>query len=173
MGERRLLMGVIGRPHGVRGLVRLISYASTPDTLPPLPLPDEGGRTWRLAWRGEGIAQLSDAAGRAIADRNEAETLTNRRLYADRHDLPAPEPDEFYLADLVGLQARDQSGEALGRVAQIHDYGAGVSLEIEPGALIIPFTHAAVPHIDLDAGHLTVAVPDEVEAPSGKMRAAS
>ena len=155
-------MGVIGRPHGVRGLVHLASRASAPSMLSGRPLHDDRGRIWHVTWRGDGIAQLSDAAGRPITDRNEAETLTNLRLTIDRADLPEPEPDEFYLADLVGLEARDETGHAIGRVATIHDYGAGISLELDSD-LIVPFTEAAIPRIDLAAGHLTVVVPDEVE----------
>ena len=172
MGGRQILMGVIGRPHGVRGLVRLASYASTPAILAARPLHDDRGRTWHVAWRGEGVAQLSDDARRPVADRNQAETLTNVSLYVDRSDLPDPEPDEFYLADLIGLQARDETGACLGRVAQIHDYGAGVSLEIAPDALIVPFTAACVPDIDLAAGHLTIAVPDEIEIHHDRQMAA-
>ncbi len=155
-------MGVIGRPHGVRGLVRLASYASSPGMLACRALRDDRNRTWHVAWRGEGIAQLSDAANRPIVDRTQAEALTNVRLYVDRADLPDPEPGEFYFADLIGLEARDENGTTLGRVATIHDYGAGVSLEIEPASVIIPFTEAAIPRIDLAAGHLVVVIPDEV-----------
>ncbi len=156
-------MGVIGRPHGVRGLVRLATYASTPGMLTGRPLRDDRGRLWTVAWRGEGIAQLSDANGRPVADRNEAETLTNLRLTIDRAALPEPEPDEFYLADLIGLEARDETGRPLGRVDAVHDYGAGVSLEIAAANLIVPFTRAAVPAIDVAGGHLTIVAPDEIE----------
>ncbi len=155
-------MGVIGRPHGVRGLVRLASYASAPAGLAGGPLHDDSGRLWHVAWRGAGIAQLADASHRPITDRTEAATLTNLRLYVDRADLPEPDPNEFYLVDLVGLEARDEAGAPIGRVATVHDYGAGVSVELDSG-LIAPFTEAAVPHVDLSAGYLTVLVPDEIE----------
>jgi 16S rRNA processing protein RimM len=74
--------------------------------------------------------------------------------------LPVPEADEFYLADLVGLEAVDPAGAALGQVAAVHDYGAGASLEI--GALLIPFTRACVPMVDIAAGRLVVLPPAEV-----------
>ncbi len=165
MGEGRILMGVIGRPHGVRGLLRVVSYATDPATLAGRGLQDDRGRTWQLTWRGEAIAALTDSTGHAIADRSAAEALTNVRLYIDRADLPEPEPDEFYLADLMGLEARDPAGNPLGHVATIHDYGAGVSLEIATTGvpLIVPFTEAAVPTIDLQARQLTIVPPDEIE----------
>jgi 16S rRNA processing protein RimM len=161
-------MGVVGRPHGVRGLVRVQSYTADPAALAEYaPLHDDQGRRWSLAWRGDGVAELRDEAGLALADRTAAERLTNLRLYADRDQLPPTEEDEFYLADLVGLEALDADGNPLGRVALVHDYGAGASLELaRDGAapLIVPFTRAAVPEVDLAAGRLTVVPPEELEA---------
>ena len=161
-------MGVVGRPHGVRGLVHVQSFTAEPAALADYaPLHDDTGRRWSLAWRGDGVAELCDEQGRILPDRTAAERLTNLRLYVDRAQLPPPGEEEFYLADLVGLEARDAKGQPLGRVAEIHDYGAGTSLELaRDGAppLIVPFTHAAVPEVDLAAGHLVVAPPAEVDA---------
>ena len=80
--------------------------------------------------------------------------------------MPPPGEDEFYLADLVGLHAQDREGRPLGRVTQVHDYGAGASLELDGAGspLIVPFTRAAVPEVDLAAGRLTVVLPAEVDA---------
>lgn len=160
-------MGVVGRPHGVRGLVRLLSHASAPDVLAAHALFDERGRQWRVTWRGEAIAALTEVAtGRVLADRDEAAALTNLRLYVDRAALPATGEDEFYLADLEGLEARDAAGVAVGRVVAVHDYGAGTSLEIADAngrTRLVPFTRAAVPRVDVVGGTLTVVELDEVE----------
>lgn len=166
MPETRILLGVLGRPHGVRGLLHVQSYTTDPrDLVAYGPLVDEAGREVSLAWRGEGIAEIRDAEGRPIADRDAAARLTNTRLYIDRDRLPAPDEEEFYLADLVGMQASTPDGTALGTVAVVHDYGAGTSLEIvgRDAPLIVPFTRACVPEVDVRAGRLVVAVPDEVE----------
>jgi 16S rRNA processing protein RimM len=167
MADRLILLGQIGRPHGVRGLVHVASHTAEPADLASYgALVDDHGRRWRLRWRGEGIAELTDdATGEKLADRNAAEKLVNTRLHIERDRLPAPDEDEFYLADLIGLAASDASGQALGRVAAVHDYGAGASLEIvrEGGSpLIVPFTRAVVPEIDVAGGRLTVVPPDEI-----------
>ncbi len=166
MPDRRILMGVVGRPHGVRGLVHVNSYTADPADLAGYgPLLDDAGRAWTLAWRASGVAELRDAAGRPVQDRGAAERLVNTKLWMDRDRLPQAEEGEFYLADLVGMAALDPAGTAIGRVTVVHDYGAGASLEIErPGAapLLVPFTHACVPHIDPAAGTLVVAEPDEI-----------
>ncbi len=83
--ESRILMGVIGRPHGVRGLVRVTSYAD--DLTAYRPCTDANGRRFVLRWRGEGVAEIAELAGGAevkVADRATAEKLTNTRLFVDR-----------------------------------------------------------------------------------------
>ena len=121
-----------------------------------------------LRWVGEGIAEITenvDGSPVKIVDRAAAERLTNTRLFIARDRLPAPEPDEFYLADLIGLAAVDTAGVPLGVVAAVHDHGAGTSLEIARDAaesLLVPFTAVCVPTIDIAAGQLTVAPPAEV-----------
>lgn len=175
MGARRIRLGVIGRPHGVRGLLHVQSYAADPASLAAYgPLDDGRGRSFRLRWHAEGIAQVSEiVAGRPVpvADRAAAARLVNTPLFVPRDRLPPPAPDEFYLADLVGLTAVTADGRALGPVAAVHDFGAGASLEIglEIGTLLVPFTRAAVPDIDLAAGRLTIVAPAVVE---GEERAA-
>jgi 16S rRNA processing protein RimM len=162
----RILMGVVGKPHGVRGLLHVHSYAAVPESLAGYRLMDESGKAWTLAWRSEGVAELRDSAGRPIASRTEAEKLVNTRLYVERGNLPPPGDDEFYLADLVGMEACLQAGKPIGRIAAVHDYGGGTSLEIDrPGAapLLVPFTRVAVPIVDIRCGQVIVVPPDEIE----------
>jgi 16S rRNA processing protein RimM len=170
MPQHRILLGVIGRPHGVRGLVRVTSHTADPATLTAYgPLSDDKGRRFLLRWRGAGVAEVEAQVGGAavkIADRTAAEKLTNTRLYVDRAQLPEPDADEFYLADLIGMAATDAAGGVLGKVAMVHDYGAGASLEImRDGAspVLVPFTRAAVPEVDVARGRVTVLLPDEIE----------
>ena len=179
MSDRRILLGVVGRPHGVRGLVHVQSYTADPRDLAGYgPLLDEHGGRWTLTWRNEGVAELRDATGSVLPDRTAAEKLTNLRLYIERERLPAPAEDEFYLSDLVGLPAFDPAGTPLGRVATVHDYGAGASLEVQGSgpALLVPFNRACVPDVDLAGGRVVVVVPDEIvvapdAAPGPEVRA--
>ena len=178
MQTKRILLGVVGRPHGVRGLVRVASYAADPAALAGYgELADDRGRRFVLRWRGEGVAEVSevvDGAARPMRDRNAAAKLTNLRLYIDRDRLPAPGESEFYLADLIGLAALDTEGTALGTVAAVHDYGAGASLEIaRPDAppMLVPFTRDAVPSIDIPCGRVTVAPPREIVAQASERAA--
>ncbi|MFT9164021.1 MAG: ribosome maturation factor RimM [Komagataeibacter saccharivorans] len=169
MNRDHVLMGVVGRPHGVRGLVHVHSYTAVAEDLSGYDgLVDDLGRPWRLSWHGNGIARLHDAAGNAIDSREAAQQMVNRKLYVPRTSLPEPDEDEFYFADLVGLDVREQGTErVIGRVAAVHDYGAGTSLEIDGagGSLLLPFTRACVPVVNVRAGHIVVCLPDEIEVP--------
>ena len=164
MPQERILMGVVGRPHGVRGLLHVHSYTADPTALPSYGvLDDNSGRRFRLRWKSEGIAelfQIIEGKRVPVTTREAAQALVNTRLYVPRTKLPPVEEDEFYLADLIGLEAVDANGKSLGRIGTVHDYGAGTSLEI--GALLIPFTKACVPVVDLVAGRVTILPPHEV-----------
>jgi 16S rRNA processing protein RimM len=170
--DSRIQIGVIGRAHGVRGHVRVTSHTADPADLTAYgPVSDAAGQHYVLRWVSEGVAEVSRLVNGKpvkVADRTAAEKLTNTRLFIDRATLPPPEDEEFYLADLMGLTVTDPDGNVLGMVAVVHDYGAGASLEIErPGAasLLLPFTKACVPTVDIAAGKLVAVVPDEIVVP--------
>ena len=168
MPGSRIQLGVIGRAHGVRGLVKVTSHTAEPADLTAYgPLSDAEGRVYALRWKAEGVAEVSrmvDGVQVKVTDRAQAEKLTNTKLFVDRSALPPAEEDEFYLSDLTGLAVVNAAGKTLGVVSVVHDYGAGASLEISgAGApLIVPFTAACVPTVDIAAGRLVVTLPDEI-----------
>ena len=159
-------MGVIGRPHGVRGLLHVHSFTQDPVELPEYgPFVDARGRSFSLQWESEGVARVAeivDGKKVPVADRTAAERLVNVALLVPRDRLPPAEEDEFYVADLVGREAVTPEGEPVGRIDAVHDYGAGTSIEI--GRLIVPFTKACVPVVDIAAGRVVVAPPAEIVA---------
>ncbi|MCQ8241322.1 ribosome maturation factor RimM [Rhizosaccharibacter radicis] len=171
MGAQRILMGVIGRPHGVRGLLRVHSYTADPADLASYgTLEDDRGERWTLRWRGEGIAELRDGQGNVLTDRDRAAVLVNRKLFVERDRLPDPDDaEEFYLADLVGLAAVERlagGGErTFGTVLAVHDYGAGASLEVGDAGRseLLPFTRLCVPEVDIAGGRVVVCRPDELD----------
>ena len=168
IARKKILLGVIGRPHGVRGLVHVHSHTENPADLTAYgDLSDAQGRHFIVRWRGEGVAEIairSDGGEQKITDRDAAAKLTRTELFIDRDRLPPAEADEFYLADLVGLDAVDASGVPLGKVETVHDYGAGASLEIlrDGRPMLIPFTKEAVPVVDIAARRVVVQPPAEI-----------
>ena len=165
----RVCLGVIAGAHGVRGLVRIKSFTEVPlDITAYGPLGDEAGtRHFEVTAKSEAKGMVL-AAVAGVTDRDAAEALKGTRLYVERAALPAPEDEEeFYHADLIGLVAEDRAGQRIGRVIAVQNFGAGDLLEIEcPDGteLLLPFTKAVVPEIDLVGGRLLVAPPDEVSA---------
>lgn len=162
-----LMAAVIGA-HGIGGEVKLKSFARSAESLRAYgSLRDEAGRVFTLsgvreAGRGELIARFAE-----IKDRDAAEALKSVRLYVSRALLPATHGDEYYHADLIGLFAFDEAGRQIGQVTAVHNYGAGDVLAIESldGAeILICFTRENVPSVDVKAGRLVVAVPNEIEA---------
>ena len=156
----RVCIAQIGAAHGIRGEVRLRSFTQDPQAVTSYgPLESEDGarrfeiETLRPA-KDHFVARLA-----GIGDRAAAEKLTNLKLYVSRDRLPPVDEDNtYYHADLVGLAAVTPDGAPLGRVTAIHNFGAGDIVEIgrdvgEP--LLVPFTEASVPEIDLAAGRMT------------------
>ncbi len=167
--DARVCLGAIAGAHGVRGLVKIKSFTQDPADLTAYgPLADESGRRrFEIAVTGRATGLLvARIAG--VEDRDAAQALRGVRLYVARAALPEPEDaEQFYQADLIGLAAEDPQGRPLGTIVAVENYGAGDFLEIaraEGAPLLVPFTKAAVPLVDLEGGRVVVAPPEEVEA---------
>ena len=161
--SKRVCVGAVAGAHGVRGAVRIKSFTATPEDVARYgPLEDESGQrrlSLRLIGSGKGVL-IGHLSG--IIDRNQAEALRGLRLYLPRAALPPTEEDEYYHADLIGLDAVLTDGTPVGEVRAIHDFGAGDTLEIarpEGPPVMVPFTRAVVPSVDLAAGRLIVDPP--------------
>lgn len=177
MPARLVLVGRFGAAHGIRGEIRLQSFTQDPASIARLkPLTDASGkRTFALIK----LRPLKDAMFAAqvlgVSDRSAAETLVNTELYVERSQFPPESTDEFYVTDMIGLSAFFDSGAHAGRVLNLVNFGAGDILEIKPDAgetLLVPFTLANVPAIDIAAGRIVIAPPAEVEAPPEERGAA-
>ena len=168
LGSTLICVGEIVAPHGVRGLVRVRSFTADPNAVASLgPLTDaDGRRTFGLTLlsphRGQWLARVE-----GVDDRDAALALRGTRLHVDRAVLPPPGEEEFYHADLIGLRAERADGSPLGVVRAVHDFGAGDVLEIVPPpgrggrtTMMVPFTRAVVPVIDLAGGRLVVEPPE-------------
>jgi 16S rRNA processing protein RimM len=164
--SQKICVARIGAAHGVRGEVRLWTF--TEDPLAVLhygPLTTKDGSQFELTKAREAKGHLV-AAIKGIADRSAAEKLNGLELYVPRDRLPTPEDDEYYHADLIGLSAETTAGEPLGRVIAIHNFGAGDIIEIAPpsgGTMLLPFSNAVVPTIDIKGGRVVIEVPTEIE----------
>jgi 16S rRNA processing protein RimM len=165
--ERLILVGRIAGAFGVRGEVRIGAYTEDPMAL----------ARYGALLRQDGAHALSIASARPvkggvvarcpeIGSKEAADALRGLRLYVPRTALPAPEDeDEFYHADLIGLAAETPAGEGLGRIAAVHNFGAGDVLELDPGAgrptVYLPFTREAAPEVHVGEGRIVLVPPIE------------
>jgi len=156
--QKLLCLGVISGAHGIRGEVVIKSFTASPLDIGAYgPLCDQQGRRefvitpLRLAKKGV-IARIEGVNGR-----NMAESLKGMELYIDRQRLPEPDDeDEFYYADLTGLEVRSLQGRRLGEIVAIHDFGAGDLIEIrfDDGGKseLFAFDRKTIPQIDVKKG---------------------
>jgi 16S rRNA processing protein RimM len=175
MGERLIEVGRVAGAFGVRGEVRISAY-----TEDPLALLRYGALKRQDGSHGLTLTEARPAKGgvvaraREVSTREEAEALRGLRLYVARDELPEPDEDEFYLADLIGMtvqKVQSKSGPegpvGLGKVKSVQNFGAGDMLEIEPeggGATwYLPFTRDAVPEVRIAERVILASPPEEVE----------
>ena len=168
--DTRICVARIGAAHGVRGEVKLWPFTQDPMAVlhyGPLSTKD-GARQFEVA-RARVAKDHLVAALKGVATREDAERVNGIELYIAREKLPATEADEYYLADLIGLNAINAQGETIGKVLAIHNFGAGDIIEIAPAqgsSLLLPFTNAVVPTVDIKAGHVVVVRPAQIEGDS-------
>ncbi|WP_439574107.1 ribosome maturation factor RimM [Phreatobacter sp.] len=159
-----ILVAKFGAPHGVRGEVRVKSFTQDPMAVGDYsPLLSRDGRAFTVeTLRPAGEVLIARIA--ELKDRTAAEAVTNLDLFVPRARIPAPsDEDEFLHADLIGMAVVAVTGETIGTIIAIHEFGAGDMLDVaRPGrkAVLIPFTRAIVPTVDL-AGRRVVIDPPE------------
>ena len=168
--EKLILVGQVAGGFGVKGEVRVTAYTADPLTL----------LAYGALLRADGSPGLTltsarpDKAGvvgraREIATKEEADALRGLKLFIPRDRLPEPEEDEFYLTDLIGLEARDPADAVIGRVKSVQNFGADDMLEIAPAAggptWYLPFTRDAAPELHIAEGWLRVVRPEEFGDP--------
>jgi len=157
----------IGAAHGVRGAVRLWTFTEDPLAVTrygPLSTKD-GARRFEITDAREARDHLV-ATLKGVATREEAERLNGVELFVAREKLPATDENEYYHADLIGLAAVTAQDEPLGRVIAVHNFGAGDIIEIAPSqgaTMLLPFSNAVVPMVDLAVGRVVIELPDEIE----------
>lgn len=173
--EKRICVGCIAGAHGIKGAVKLHSYTEIPENIANYKTlgSEDASRHFELtvisAAKNPIIVSIS-----GVSDRNEAEKLRNTKLYIDRSELPELEDeDDFYLEDLIGLEAKLEDGALYGTVKYVVNYGAGDILEIQTNTNkkteLIPFTKEAVPELHITQGYLVLSPPELIYIEDGNV----
>jgi len=165
MTSKDVLLAAVMGAQGLKGEVRAKIFTAAPDALPRYgKLHASDGRTFtitafRPSKQGEAVIAFAE-----VKDRNTAEALKGTELFVARHALPEPEEDEFYHADLVGLEARDSEGRVIGKIVAVHNFGASDVIELtrdDGDSVHLAFTRETVPVIKIADGYIVVAVPED------------
>lgn len=165
--KRQVCVARIGAAHGVRGAVKLWTF-----TEDPLAVLDYGPLSTRDGARRFEVSNARAAKDhlvatlQGVATRNDAEKLNGVELYVSREKLPPAEDGEYYHVDLIDLAAVAPDGTPIGRVVAIHNFGAGDVIEIAPpqgATMLLPFTDAVVPTVDIAGGRVVIEMPGEVD----------
>jgi len=165
--SRLILVGRVAGGFGVRGELRITTFTADPLAL----------RSYGALKREDGSPALTLTAARAVKGgviarakevetKEQADALRGLGLFVPRDALPEPEEDEFYLADLLGLDVVTAAGDRLGRIKAVQDFGGGDVLEVDPGegraTYYLPFTREVVPEVRIAEGRVVAAPPAEV-----------
>jgi 16S rRNA processing protein RimM len=161
----KVCVGAIAGAFGVKGEVRLKSFCAEPEAIATYgPLTSEDGtRSFEIRLTGS-VKNGFTARLSGVATKEAADALRGLRLYAPRERLPDLPDDEYYHADLINLIVLDTGGTEIGQVRAVLNHGAGDLLEIHGKGLkspvLLPFTKAAVPTVDLASGRIIADPPD-------------
>lgn len=167
MSAERVCIGVISGAFGVAGEVRLKSFCAEPTAIADYGLlhTADGSRSFFIKLT-RPVAGGLGARLTGVKTKEEADALRGTELFVDRDRLPGLPDDEFYHTDLIGLEALDTGGRPVGQVRAVLNHGAGDILELsQPGGkvLLLPFTRAVVPTVDLAAGRVIVDLPEGLD----------
>lgn len=163
--SEKVCVGAIAGSFGVRGEVRLKSFTAIPEDIANYtPLETEDGKRSFTVKITRQIKNGLAARMSGIATKEEADALRGTQLFVPRDRLPSLPDDEFYHADLIGLEVTDTGGASLGKVLAVINNGADDLLELSaPGqkqTVLLPFTKAVVPTVDLAQGRIVANPPE-------------
>lgn len=170
-----VVLARIGAPNGVAGAARVKLFGDDPDSLTaygPLTRSDGGPALQVRDLRDGKTPDMVIARFEGITSREMVMALNGVELSLPRSTLPATDEDDFYHADLIGLEARLADGSRFGEVIQVADFGAGDLLDVKPdrggATLLVPFTRAIVPQVNVSEGYVVLDPPDGLLDPPQK-----
>ena len=159
-----ICVAAIAGAFGIKGEVKLKAFTDAPENCVSYgPLLSESGKVILTPSSHRLVKDALAIRCPQVSTREQAEALKSTKLYVPRENFPAPEEDEFYASDLVGLDVKTTEGKRVGKVTDVQDFGAGDLLEIKPKdspSFFHPFTLAAVPKVDIKAGRVVIKIEE-------------
>jgi len=161
-------VAAIAGAHGIHGNLKVKSFTEDPLAFASYgPLLDENGEHLFTPKNARPVSRFFSLSVVEKNTREQIEAMKSTKLFVPREALPAPEHDEFYHSDLIGLQVDNQDGETVGTVQAVHEFGAGDTLEIKPAqgpSFYHPFTLEHAPTVDMAARRIVIVQEEAEEA---------
>jgi 16S rRNA processing protein RimM len=167
-GPRRLVIGRLRKPHGLKGEFTVFPLTSTPEVVFT-----PGSKLWRVDLAGEPLGELEIESARpyhrewlikfrGIADRPTLDSFRGAFLSAEAGILTEPEGDEVYLHELDGFSVRDEAGQPLGLVTNLFELASGLMLEVQgpKREFLLPYKKEFVVGVERKERRLVVRVPN-------------
>lgn len=138
--SKKIVIAKIISAFGIKGEVKIVAYCQDPLQIEKYPLFDAKDNVLQIKISNKNKAVVGSSGSgdpilivklSSISDRNQAEAARGSEIFVKREDLKETVDDEFYYADLIGLEVRSEDGSTIGKVLNIQDFGAGGMLEIE------------------------------------------
>lgn len=143
-----MLVGRVGKPHGLAGAFVVEGASEDPERFAVGAELLVGGEQARV--------EESRRAGGRVVIRLDRRPERGSRLEVPRSALAPTSEDEYYVADLIGLEVVEEEGRSLGNVRDVANYAANDVLELDSG-LLLPLVGECVRQVDLDAGRIVVS----------------
>lgn len=164
----RIVVGAFGGAFGVKGEVRIKSFCADPAAISDYaPLYSADGRAFATVVVTGYASNALTARVDGVITKEDADALKGQEIFADRGRLPSLPDDEYYYSDLIGLTVVDTGGTEIGRVKAVLNHGASDLLEVTKsegsGNILLPFTRAVVPTVDLTARRIVADPPEGLD----------
>lgn len=167
-GKKLTCVGAVAGAHGVHGNIKVKPFTDDPGAFAEYgPLLNERGDHLFTPKNARPVGKFYSLAVTEKLTREDVEALKSTKLYVPRAALPAPDEEEFYYSDLMGLRVEDMDGADIGIIQAVHEFGAGDVLEIRPPkgpSFYHPFTRESTPTIDLAGRRVSVRIEEADEA---------
>lgn len=159
-------VGFISSAHGICGEVKIKAYTKDPKLITEYgEIIDEKGNQINIIVSGR-KKDMAIATIKGVDNRNKAEEMVGKKLFVQRNNMPDTKNGEIYYTDLIGLEVRSESGEKIGKISLVHNFGAGDIIEIvkikDKKSEMLLFDKKTFPVVDVENGYVVVNFPEEI-----------
>ncbi len=180
----KIIVAKVSSAFGIKGEVKMICFLENPAKIEKYALFDASGNSVKIKITNKNKAVIGHTAAGdpviiaridGVNDRNASELLNGKEIFANRSEFAATKKDEFYIADLIGLDVVDMNSKKIGKVIDIANYGAGTIIEIKFNQADaeknlekienFPFKNEIFPEVDVAQGFVRIEMPELVIAP--------